>query len=101
METVKRSIESVKDHVRHIFAIDGKFEFFESKNPLSTPEVRAYLKSVDNVILIDYPNRKENEKRQQYLNLSQNFMSDFLLILDADEFMTGECDWNKAYSHMY
>lgn len=27
-------------------------------------------------------------------------MSDYLLILDADEFMTDECDWDLAYSNM-
>jgi len=100
VNTVKRAIESVKDHVRYIFAIDGKFEFFESDNQLSSPEVRDYLGTINNVILFDYPNRKENEKRQQYIQFTQELLSDFLLILDADEFMTDECDWDLAYSHM-
>ena len=100
VETVKRAIESVKDHVRYIFAVDGKFEFFESDQLISSQEVRDYLSSVKNVILIDYPNRMENEKRQQYLELCQEYMTDYLLILDADEFMTDECDWNEAYAHM-
>ena len=30
LETVKRAIESIKDHVRTIYAIDGKFEFYDS-----------------------------------------------------------------------
>ncbi len=100
LETVKRAIESVKDHVRYIFAIDGKFEFFESNNELSSSEIRDYLGTIKNVILEDFPNRKENEKRQQYMNLCMDLMSDYLLILDADEYMTDECDWDKAYAHM-
>jgi len=100
ISTVKRAIESVKDHVRYIFAIDGKYEFFESDEPLSGQGVRDYLRGIPNCILIDFPNRKENEKRQQYLNLCQNFMSDFLLILDADEFITDETNWDEMYAHM-
>jgi len=100
LATVKRAIESVKDHVRFIFAIDGKFEFFESTEELSTHDVRDWLTTIPNVILVDYPNRKENEKRQQYLDLCDQYSSDFLLILDADEFMTSECDWKLAYSHL-
>jgi len=100
ISTVKRSIESVKDHVRFIFAIDGKYEFFESDEPLSGQPVREYLRSIPNVILIDCPNKKENEKRQEYILLCQELVSDFLLILDADEYMTDECDWDKAYAHM-
>ena len=100
LPTVKRAIESVKDHVRFIFAIDGKFEFFESNTELSSKAVRDYLLSISNVILVDYPNRKENEKRQQYLELAQKYMSDYLLILDADEFMTDECDWQLAFNEM-
>lgn len=100
LSTVKRAIESVKDHVRYIFAIDGKFEFFNSRDLLSTEPIREYLNSIPNVILVDCPNRKENEKRQKYLDLSQKYMSDYLLILDADEFMTDECDWQSAFNHM-
>lgn len=100
LTTVKRAIESVKDHVRFIFAIDGKFEFFESEQLLSSNDVREYLLATPNVILCDYPNRKENEKRQIYLNLCNEHLSDWLLILDADEFITDETNWNEAYAHM-
>ncbi len=100
VEIVKRAIESVKDHARYIFAIDGKFEFFESNDELSSPEVRSYLRTIDNVLLIDYPNRKENEKRQRYLNEAQDLMSDYLLILDADEFITPDTDWKKVHAFL-
>lgn len=100
LETVKRSIESIRHSVRHIFAIDGKFEFYESDRLLSAPEVREYLKSVPNVILIDYPDRKENEKRQKYLDLAQEYLSDWLIILDADEFITKNTDWIRVYEEL-
>ncbi len=97
LETVQRAIESVKDHVRYIFAIDGKFEFFQSDKELSSLMIREYLLSIPNVKLVDFPNRKENEKRQVYLDLAKEYLSDWLLILDADEFITDETDWHKVY----
>jgi len=100
LETVKRAIESVKDHVRHIYAIDGKFEFYDSPDLLSSHEVRNYLRSIPNVYLIDFPNRKENEKRQQYLDLCKKNLSDWLLILDADEYITEETNWDEVYENL-
>lgn len=95
LDTVQRAIESIRYEVNHIFAIDGKFEFFKSKSELSSDVVRRYLSSIDNVVLVDYPNRKENEKRQQYLDLCKKYLSDCLIILDADEWVTEETDWPK------
>jgi len=100
LETVQRAIESVKDNVRYIFAIDGKFEFFESDSELSSSEIREYLSSIPNVKLIDFPNRKENEKRQVYLDLAKEYLTDWILILDADEFITDETDWHKVYESL-
>jgi len=100
VDTVKRAIESVKDHVRYIYAIDGKFEFFESDQLLSSREVRQYLDGIPNVILVDYPNRKENEKRQVYLNCCNEYLSDYLLILDADEYITKDTDWKTTYEFL-
>lgn len=100
LETVKRAIESIRHSVRYIFAIDGKFEFYESDQLLSSPEVREYLKSVPNVILVDCPNRKENEKRQKYLDLAHEHLSDWLIILDADEFITKSTDWITVYKEL-
>jgi len=100
LETVKRAIESIRYSVRYIFAIDGKFEFYESDRELSTPEIREYLKSVPNVILVDCPNRKENEKRQKYFDLAQEHLSDWIIIMDADEFITKSTDWIAVYKEL-
>ncbi len=97
LETVKRTIESLKDNVRCIYAIDGKFEFFESDELLSSNDVRDYLSTIDNVILVDAPNLKENEKRQIYLDLAKDNNSDYLLIIDADCFVTNNTNWEEFY----
>ena len=100
LDTVKRAIESVKDNVRTIYAVDGKFEFYESDELLSSPDIRDYLQSIDNVVLIDVPNRKENEKRQIYLDKCAENLTDWLLILDADEYITEETDWELVYKEL-
>jgi len=100
LETVQRAIESFKDHVRYIYAIDGKFEFYKSDEPLSSNEVRKYLKSIPNVILIDYPNRLEPEKRNVYIDLCRDNLSDWALMIDADEYITKETDWDVMYEHL-
>jgi hypothetical protein len=100
LETVKRAIESIKDHVRYIYAIDGKFEFYESSDLLSSPDVRNYIRSIDNVYLVDLPNRKEPEKRNKYIELMQQNLSDWALMIDADEYITDETDWDATYQHL-
>ena len=100
LDTVKRAIESWKDHVDVIYAIDGKFEEFESDQLLSSPDVRAYLQSIPNVELVDFPNRLEHEKRQVYIDLCSRDMIDWLLIMDADEYITKETNWEMAKGRM-
>jgi len=97
VETVKRLIEGLKDHVRNIIVVDGKFEFFQSDQDLSSEAVREYLRSISNVILLDYPNRKENEKRQVYLDKCKELNTDFLLILDGDCHITTQTNWTEFY----
>lgn len=100
LATVKRAIESIKEHVRYIFAIDGKYEFFESDDELSSPDVRMYLSCISNVILVDAPNLKEPEKRNKYIDLAKKYNSDWMLMLDADEYITDETDWERVYEYL-
>ncbi len=97
LDTVRRAIESVRYHVRYIFAIDGKFEFLTSDKALSEADVRAYLKSVPNVILIDAPHLNEVAKRSEYLDLCKIHKTEAMLILDSDEWVTDKTEWDKVY----
>jgi len=100
LETVKRCIESLKDNVDHIFVIDGKFEYFEAERLLSTDEVREYLVSIPNVILRDAPNLKENEKRQIYFDMCEEYDTEFLLMIDADEYITPDTQWDAVVTEL-
>ena len=100
VETVKRAIESVKDHVQYIFAIDGKYKFYESDRLLSTPDVREYLKSVPNVILYDAPNLTEADKRQKYMDLCKIHNIDVIIIMDSDEWFTERTKWEPALKYI-
>jgi len=92
--TIQRTIESIKDHVRYIFVVDGKWALKKSSSELSSPEVRDYLKSITNVICMDFPGHKEALTRQQYLNLAKEHESDALLWIDSDEWITEKTRWD-------
>jgi len=98
LDTVRRAIESVRYHVRYIFAIDGKFNFLNSNKILSESDVRAYLKSVPNVILIDAPNLGEVAKRTEYLYLCKTHHTEAMIILDSDEWVDSKTEWDKVYN---
>jgi len=100
VDTIKRAIESVRYHVRHIFAIDGKYEFLESDQELSYLSVREYLKSVSNCILIDAPNLNEVAKRTKYLDMCKTYNSKAMLILDSDEWVTADTQWENVYRNL-
>lgn len=103
LATVQRGIESVKSHVDYIFAIDGRYtdEFgtplFPDSEPLSHELVRNYLKSIPNVVLVDLPSN-ETTKRGKYLELCKQYNCEYLIILDGDEFVLPESDW-QSFKH--
>jgi len=92
---VKRLIESLKDHVRKIIVVDGIFKDFDSKNKLSSDDVRNYLNSIDNVVLLDAPDLREPEKRQLYLNTD----ADYIFIMDSDTWVKS-ADWDSVYKQL-
>lgn len=100
LDTVKRCIESIKANADYIFAIDGRFTdengkaLFPDRDPLSPQYVRDYLKSIPNVILVDLPST-EIRKRQRYLDMCREYKCDYLLIIDTDEFILPESDWQS------
>jgi hypothetical protein len=83
---VKNCVESVKDHVDEIIAVDGIFADFPMRtgdHPTSTDGTIEYLLSLDvETTLISYPGLSEVEKRNCYL-LGEP--GDFYLHLDTDE----------------
>lgn len=103
LATVQRGIESVKSHVDYIFAIDGRYTdeygtpLFPDSEPLSHPLVREYLQRIPNVILVDLP-ANETTKRGKYLSMCQELDCEYLLILDGDEFVLPESDW-QSFKH--
>ena len=105
LETVKRCIESIKDNVDYIFAIDGRFTdengkaLFPDAEPLSPKYVRDYLLTIPNLILVSYP-ATEIQKRQRYLDMCKQFECDYLLIIDTDEFLLPESDWNQFIANL-
>lgn len=74
----------------HIFCIDGPFRGYEASSLQSTDGSRELVLSFPNTVLIDYPNKRELEKRQKYLDMCEIFGVDHLLIIDSDEWIEGD-----------
>ena len=93
LDNLKRSLPTYIDYVKEVIAIDGKHKMGEEGfDLLSTDGSREYLKSFNNVKLINKPNDFEVEKRKLVKNLCNT--SD-LIIIDSDEYIEG--DWEKFF----
>lgn len=95
LESLKHSVPTYQEHVDKIFAIDGRFEYFESDKDYSDPEVVEYLESFDNVILDKFVGM-EHDKRNRYVKLAGENNADALLIIDSDDYVL-EADWDLFY----
>ena len=73
-----------------IYAIDGRFKDFSSPYSLSTDGSREFLKSFNNVKLIDAPDLSQVDKRNIYL---KECKEDFLFMVDSDHWIEG--NWNE------
>ena len=91
--SVLRLLDSLPGEAKKII-IDGKFALNPSKQELSDRGLREGILSYENVILLDYPNLSEPEKRQKYLD---NNPCKYLIIIDSDEFIIS-ADWDKFYN---
>jgi hypothetical protein len=97
--SLKRCLDSVKDGVDVVFAIDGKFPKFPGNYQLSTDGSRELTKHYPNCLLIDCP-KPEFEKRTKYLEYSAHYSVDVLLIIDSDEFVIDNRDWKIFRSNI-
>ena len=87
--SIKRLLDSLPESVPKII-IDGKFSFLDSKQELSSPELRELVKSYPNVTLIDAPNLLEPDKREKYLDVDAKAV----FIIDSDEWVSW-ADWDR------
>ena len=90
--SLKRCLNSIDNGVDIIFAIDGKFSNFPSDSNLSTDGSRELIKSYSQSVLVDFPGN-EVEKRSKYLELCAKHHIDVLLIIDSDEFVLEDANW--------
>ncbi len=89
MPVIQKAVESVKDKVDEIIAVDGRFKDFPQMggSDLSTDGTIEYLMSVKNCRLLLYPNLDEVQKRNKYLI---GDLGDWYLHLDTDEELIGD-----------
>jgi len=97
--SLARCLESIKDGVDLIFAVDGRFPNFPATSNLSTDGSRELVTSYSKSVLIDFPGF-ETEKRSKYLEYCFLYSIDVLLIIDSDEYVMNPENWNKFHYNL-
>jgi len=96
---ITRTLDSIQGHFDYIFVIDGRFELNPSKNDYSDETLREKVRQYDNVILIDFIGSEE-DKRGQYLLQCKKYDVDVLLIIDSDEYINKNTDWDLFWNNL-
>lgn len=96
LQSMKRTIESIYDHVDYIIAVDGKFSLREGED-YSTDGSTEYLQSLEKVIIKKFTGY-EHDKRNIYMEEATKLKADAVLIIDTDEYLEG--DWNQFYKSL-
>ena len=91
LASIKRGFPTFVPFVDHVFAIDGRFSLYEGDD-YSDKETEEYIKSFPNVVYDKFVGM-EHDKRQRYVDLAAKHNCDFLLIIDADEWVIS-ADWD-------
>lgn len=97
--SLKRCFNSLNNNVDMIFAIDGKFSKFPSENIMSTDGSRELTNLWPHCILTDVSG-SEIEKRSKYIDLSAKYSIDVLIIIDSDEYILEDSNWEIFRSNL-
>jgi len=88
---LERLLPTLKDFDR-VYCIDGRFKAMEGEtnigNDGSWQEVLKYKNTVEN----GNNNCLEPEKRSIYLTMAEQYNDDYLLVIDSDEWITGDIE---------
>lgn len=79
--------------IDYALCVDGKFPNFKGNSKLSNDGSRQIVASFPRTVLVDFPDY-EIHKRNRYLNLAEHTGTDYILIIDSDEYVEEETkDW--------
>ena len=96
LESMKRTIDSIYDHVDCIIAVDGKFSLREGED-YSSDGSTEYLQSLEKIIIKKFTGY-EHDKRNIYMEEATRLKADAVLIIDSDEYIQG--NWGKFYKSL-
>lgn len=90
IDCIRRCLASLTE-LDYVIAIDGKYDLNKGE-PLSTDGSREIVKQFDNTILIDAPGKKQTDVRNMYMEKATKLGCDWVLVMEADEFVTNTYD---------
>lgn len=88
-DSLRRFLQSLQSYpFDRLIAVDGRFKGHTGKTPLSDKKTRDLFKGFQTpYVIIDAPDISQIEKRQIYLDKSEEYDLDVLIVLDSDEFI--------------
>lgn len=99
---IPRSLGPIAPHVYKIYAEEGRYSNYGSglEDPLSTDGTCKALAKFNNCHVESFSGT-QIEKRQRCFDLAGEDNCDFLMVLDADEYLHPEwTDWDLFYKHL-
>ena len=97
---IPRLLDPIYKHVYKIYAINGRYSNFISDHDYSIDDSVKILKTYPNVVIDDFM-AYQPVKRTRYLHLAGEDKCDFLMVMDADEYIHKDYqDWDKFYKSL-
>lgn len=85
---LRRCLDSLREFDL-VICIDGVYDLAQG-SPLSTDGSRDIIQSYDNTLLVDMPYHRQTEVRNHYLEEAVWNHCDYILVFEADEYLTGD-----------
>jgi hypothetical protein len=101
---IDRCVSPFIGHVDNIILGDGAFDFYPSEQRYSTDGWMEFIedKYGDQVKVRTYQlSGKQIDKRQKYMDIAGNLGTDFLIVMDTDDYIMGNyTDWDRFFSNL-
>ena len=100
---IDRCVKPFVNHVDNIILGNGKFDFYEDDEPDNAEWVKyVQEKYGDKVNIVTYEHSgKQIEKRQIYNEIAGNLGTDFLIVMDTDDYVVPEkTNWELFYKNL-
>ena len=101
IKEIPRALDPVAPHVHRIYAIDGRYQYYESDHDHSIDGSTGLIKQRYPNARVEYFSGYQPEKRQKYFDMAGEDGCHWLIGLDTDEYVHPQFqDWDFFLKHL-